>query len=406
MVESRDSIIDELNNRIAVFEEDKVVLKAALRQLQKEIKEEAPKAQKLMDDLGKAEEGKNDMQLFSTLISGANNAHPVLLEIKRLKTDMNNIIDIHQDEILALQESLSTKQQAISETESNLTAIGTYVDRLEERLTSFAVTRRDMEEREKMCKQIEEAAIVTEKERNDLQEKVDEYSKQEAEVKKLLEELAAERTTLQKENRKLYTEREFRIAEQEQLQAKCASLENTTKTLRDELEAWQSQTDNLVPELEGARASIADLQSRLENMQGLEQDLEATKQRCAELETELSRAGEGLEAEKAEKERLSELVRNQTLTLAEYEKKTHELKTKESSIPPLPKNDSERNVPFRKLRKQLSKATGMHGLLTPPSRTETKDRPGNKTPAMKEGSQKFTPPPPRSGPPPLPREVS
>ena len=69
MVESRDSIIDELNNRIAVFEEDKVVLKAALRQLQKEIKEEAPKAQKLIDDLGKAEEGKNDVQLFSTFTS-------------------------------------------------------------------------------------------------------------------------------------------------------------------------------------------------------------------------------------------------------------------------------------------------------------------------------------------------
>ena len=58
MVESRDSIIDELNNRIAVFEEDKVVLKAALRQLQKEIKDEAPRAQKLMDDLANAEQGK------------------------------------------------------------------------------------------------------------------------------------------------------------------------------------------------------------------------------------------------------------------------------------------------------------------------------------------------------------
>ena len=58
MVESRDSIIDELNSRIAVFEEDKVVLKAALRQLQKEIKEEAPKAQKLLDDLAAAEQGK------------------------------------------------------------------------------------------------------------------------------------------------------------------------------------------------------------------------------------------------------------------------------------------------------------------------------------------------------------
>jgi chromosome segregation ATPase len=57
MVESRDTIIDELNNRIAVFEEDKVVLKAALRQLQKEIKEETPKAQKLLDDLANAEKG-------------------------------------------------------------------------------------------------------------------------------------------------------------------------------------------------------------------------------------------------------------------------------------------------------------------------------------------------------------
>ena len=57
MVESRDTIIDELNNRIAVFEEDKVVLKAALRQLQKEIKEEAPKTQKLVDAMKKAEEG-------------------------------------------------------------------------------------------------------------------------------------------------------------------------------------------------------------------------------------------------------------------------------------------------------------------------------------------------------------
>ena len=40
MVESRDSLIDELNDRVAAFEEDKVVLKAALRQLQKEMKEE------------------------------------------------------------------------------------------------------------------------------------------------------------------------------------------------------------------------------------------------------------------------------------------------------------------------------------------------------------------------------
>lgn len=57
MVKSRDLIIDELNERVAVFEEDKVVLKAALKQLQKEMKEEAPKSQKMLDDFEAASQG-------------------------------------------------------------------------------------------------------------------------------------------------------------------------------------------------------------------------------------------------------------------------------------------------------------------------------------------------------------
>lgn len=62
MVESRDILINELNDRVAVFEEDKVVLKAALRQLQKEMKEEAPKTQKLIHDLQRANEGKHPLE--------------------------------------------------------------------------------------------------------------------------------------------------------------------------------------------------------------------------------------------------------------------------------------------------------------------------------------------------------
>lgn len=57
MVSSRDSLIDELNDRVAVFEEDKVVLKAALRQLQKEMKEEGPKFKKMEGDLEVAQDG-------------------------------------------------------------------------------------------------------------------------------------------------------------------------------------------------------------------------------------------------------------------------------------------------------------------------------------------------------------
>lgn len=57
MVSSRDSLIQELNDRVSVFEEDKVVLKAALRQLQKEMKDEAPKTQQLVSDLDAAKDG-------------------------------------------------------------------------------------------------------------------------------------------------------------------------------------------------------------------------------------------------------------------------------------------------------------------------------------------------------------
>ena len=57
MVSSRDSLIDELNDRVSVFEEDKMVLKAALKQLQKEMKEEAPRTQKLIQDLESAKDG-------------------------------------------------------------------------------------------------------------------------------------------------------------------------------------------------------------------------------------------------------------------------------------------------------------------------------------------------------------
>jgi ABC-type dipeptide/oligopeptide/nickel transport system ATPase subunit len=68
MVSSRDSLIDELNDRVAVFEEDKVVLKAALRQLQKEMKEEAPKTQKLLEDLETSKSGKRTIIFFLNLL--------------------------------------------------------------------------------------------------------------------------------------------------------------------------------------------------------------------------------------------------------------------------------------------------------------------------------------------------
>ena len=43
VVESWDDLVGELNDRVAVFEEEKLVLKAALRQLQREMRDDPPR---------------------------------------------------------------------------------------------------------------------------------------------------------------------------------------------------------------------------------------------------------------------------------------------------------------------------------------------------------------------------
>lgn len=57
MVSSRDDLINELNDRVQVFEEDKMVLKAALKQLQQEMREDAPKTAQIMFELDSARTG-------------------------------------------------------------------------------------------------------------------------------------------------------------------------------------------------------------------------------------------------------------------------------------------------------------------------------------------------------------
>jgi hypothetical protein len=51
-----------------------------------------------------------------------------------LRQEIESLIDTHQDEIGSLQNAISTKSSTIQQKESNLTVIGTYVDKLEERL--------------------------------------------------------------------------------------------------------------------------------------------------------------------------------------------------------------------------------------------------------------------------------
>jgi hypothetical protein len=371
MVESRDSIIDELNNRIAVFEEDKVVLKAALRQLQKEMSEEAPKTEKLLDDLAAAEQ-----------------------EINRLKADIHAIIQTHQEELTALQATISQKQKKITDAESNLTAIGTYVDKLEDRLTSFAITRRDMEEREKKCKEIEKSAEETEIQRKALQTQVEEYQGQQEELKKLLEELASERTNLQKENRKMYTEREFRIGEQEQLEAKYKALEIEKKNMETELQEWKDKCENILPELEMSQESRSELEHQLQNLREKQSLLEALQAENKDLVESYEKVKAHLDAAMEENAKLQSEMANMTKispdepeaeTPDEMEKESEPIPSDKTSAtggrrpPPPPRRiaqpppkSTERKVPLRSIRKKFAQATGMHGVITPSSKMTRK----------------------------------
>ena len=371
MVESRDNIIDELNNRIAVFEADKVVLKAALRQLQKEMKEEEPKTQKLIDELAEAEQ-----------------------EIEKIKADFESIIETHQEELSNLQMAMSNKEKTITDAESNLTAIGTYVDKLEDRLTSFAMTRRDMEEREKKCKEIEKKAEESETKRKSAESELEELKKQEEELKKLLEELAVDRTALQKENRRLYTEQEFRIGEQEKLTSEHESLQTQSTSIREELEEYKARCEALAPDLEAAQECNLELERQIESLSGSQKQLNTLQIENAVVVEENEKLKDEISATTEEKNQLQaelqQLVkeieeRKEAERLAKAEKLAKEEAEKLLPPPPPPKV-TRRDVPLRSIRKTLSKATGLHGVLTPPSNSNaspTQGRPRKGPPPKK-----------------------
>lgn len=280
-------------------------------------------------------------------------------DAERLKSDMNAMIQTHQEELNMLQQTISTKQKSISETESNLTAIGTYVDKLEDRLTSFAITRRDMEAREKRCKEIEEVAVQTGSEKKELEAKLETYSQEQDELKKLLEELVNERANLQKDNRKLATDSEFRIAEQEQLQVKCTSLECGVKNLTEALEELRSRSGVLLTDLEAVEQENSALKGKIEQST-------TTYAELGGLQSQNAKLLEELQAQRDENQRLEGDLANAAQKVKELlELKKQESVRKDAVSSPPATVSAGRKVPLRTLRKQVSKVTGIHGVVTP-----------------------------------------
>jgi len=212
MVSSRDSLIDELNDRVAVFEEDKVVLKAALRQLQKEMKEEAPKTQKLVTDLKTAQS-----------------------VIKNLKSEIKSLELEYTNRTEALKLKLSKKQEMMNETDSKMAMISGYVDQLEERLASFAIVRRQIAIRERKCKEIEGRKARKEEQWVTSQRQIEEVTEERDELKKLAELLVEERSVIQKGKRTLQEERDTLKSEKESLRYELDGLNERLPCLEAEV---------------------------------------------------------------------------------------------------------------------------------------------------------------------------
>jgi hypothetical protein len=213
----------------------------------------------------------------------------------------------------------------------------------------------------------------------------------------LLEELVSERTDLQKENRKLYTEQEFRVGEQEQLEANCKILQAEATSTREEIQEWKDKCESLVPDLESSRKYLLDLerevealkttQERLnalqiennciiENNEKLQEEIAAVKEENDRMEVILTNMTKNAE-EKAEAERVANEKAAEAEIIAE-EKAENETPPPPPARRPShlisPQVPKQNDVPLRSLRKTLSRATGLHGVLTPSSKIGTNEQ--------------------------------
>jgi chromosome segregation ATPase len=300
------------------------------------------------------------------------------IEINHLNEEIQSLLSTHQNEVSVLQQAIFEKQTAINETESNLTVIGTYVDKLEERLATFAITRRDIDVREQRCKEIEERVVQAESERDEMKQKAEEFAVEHEDLKKLLDELVQERTTLRHEKEALIAERDKLLAGENALREAVTSLEQDVEELDGVAQEWRSKVVQLELELgeEAMKARTAE-----ERYEHLLSEFEALQESRNEQPKE-----EVLELDSSEdeEERFSGPEESATIWLPQGKQKTEP-------------SDRE-NVPLRSLRKFFSQKTGLHGVFTPSSRQLVPPPP--RVPPTSSGMPKQMPPRPPNLPPP------
>jgi chromosome segregation ATPase len=177
-----------------------------------------------------------------------------------LAAEVESLVEMHQNEINLLHRSIAEARNAANASESNLTAIGQYVDTLEQRLASFAIIRRDVELREQKCKEIEEQTLQLEQERDNLRTKIEEFEVEQSDLKALFEDLVEEQTNLRSEKAELIKERDSLLQGAQRSREALASLEINMKRRDEEIEEWRSKALEFENELNSTKEIL--LQSR------------------------------------------------------------------------------------------------------------------------------------------------
>ncbi len=187
----------------------------------------------------------------------------------------------------------------------------------------------------------------------------------------------------------------------EQLEAKCKTLESKSITRDEDIQEWKGRCERLESDLEVSEMINSELEQKVETLGRYQAAADSLQAQNDQLQGDISRIQELLLAVTVERNHFEEQLSNETKdagkimgaeddTKKGYPESTdadlhsepaEEGQTSQQGAPsplspperhnsrlPPPPGFPERNIPLRSLRKQLSKATGLHGVITPSSR--------------------------------------
>ena len=139
--------------------------------------------------------------------------------------------------------------------QTNLSTIGTYVDKLEERLADFTVAKRDIEKREAASRASEDRMQKAEIAKQELLGRVAELEEDQKTLLQTLAELVEERSSQQNYTQTLVDERNEIIDTLESMRKTYANLDEESRKFRSANDQWAVRSEELERQL---NATLAD----------------------------------------------------------------------------------------------------------------------------------------------------